>query len=439
MPDGSLDTSKNDPNPFFVPSVPDGDLTGWDWRPYQMFRDEKRDIAVRVDSIEGYPSPTATITIGNGSLEPKGLEVESRKLVVARNSSGELQVIVAASLRPDGTSNDIWQKLESPASPSGWSNWVRLKEPRDKGISLAVEDDGHYRLEAFVIGTSNDFWRTREDVVGSGNWSDWTPLGKPINRGIVLAVKIRNDNLLEVFAIGTGYEFFHAIQRVSPESGSWSDWEILRKPKKGISLAVERRNDNLLEVFAIDTSFDFWHIWQTGTGPLEWSDWTRLGKPKIKGQKLVVAKDKTGRLEAFAIDTSNRVWRTHQNDPSRNDWSEWETLGKSLDSYKAISLAVATNDDGRLEVFAIDMTNHFWHIWQTVPDPNNWANDWVRLGGQSDRGSTLAVERNRSGRLEAFAIAIDAAGLDPSSLEPQDIRHTLQDPITNEWSDWTSL
>lgn len=216
-------------------------------------------------------------------------------------------------------------------------------------------------------------------------------------------------------------------------------WKTLGKTTKcGISLAVGKRSDGSLEVFAIDMSFNFWHMWQTGPGPDDWSEWTRLGRLTIKGQKIVVAKDKTDRLEAFAIDTSNRVWLKRQNNPRSDDWSDWERLAGGLAWDKAISLAVAPNKDDLLEVFAIDKSYHFWRIWQT--DSGRFGKlVWVRLGGQSDRGTTLAVERNGHGRLEAFTIAIDAAGADPSSPKPSDIRHSFQDPITNDWTDWTGL
>lgn len=310
---------------------------------------------------------------------------------------------------------------------------------------MALENDRDNRLEVFKIGPSLDFSHTREDIVGSGDWSEWNPL-RPSFIGTILAVKKRNDDMLEVFAIDDKHNFCHIIQQ-DPTTKSWSDWAMLGKSSKsGMSLAVEKRMDGMLEVFAIDMSFNFWHIWQKDAGPNEWSDWERLGRPTIKGQNLVVAIDKTKRLQAFAIDTYNRVWRKFQNSPATGDWSwsDWERLGGEW--FTAISLAVATNNDGRLEVFAIDTDNrgnHFWHIWQIAPnDPKIWANDWVQLGGQSDRGTTLAVQRNGNGILEAFTIAIDAVGIDPSSLAPPDIRHTWQDytnPIPNTWKNWTSL
>ena len=65
-----------------------------------MFKDEKSDIAVRVDSIDlvrlGRRHPVATITIGSSSLDPHRIrEMENRRLVVAPNYSRDLQVIVA--------------------------------------------------------------------------------------------------------------------------------------------------------------------------------------------------------------------------------------------------------------------------------------------------------------------------------------------------------
>ena len=136
--DWGVREGKLDPNPFFVPSVLEDDPSGWDWRPYQVFRDEKRNIAVRVGSINvDKPHPTAKVTIGDSSLEPHRIrEMELRRLAVALNSSGDLQVIVVASPRPDGTANDIWQKIESVRFPSGWSDWIPLEKPSDTGIKL---------------------------------------------------------------------------------------------------------------------------------------------------------------------------------------------------------------------------------------------------------------------------------------------------------------
>ena len=60
----NIPTRLTDPTSIFIPSVPDDDPSGWDWRPYQMFKDEKSDIAVRVDSIDlvrlGRRHPVAT-------------------------------------------------------------------------------------------------------------------------------------------------------------------------------------------------------------------------------------------------------------------------------------------------------------------------------------------------------------------------------------------
>ena len=71
------DFKNTDPTPFFEPSFLDDDPIGWDWRPFQIFRDKHRNLAIRIDSIDVYPtSPTATVTIGIHSLEPTVLEVE---------------------------------------------------------------------------------------------------------------------------------------------------------------------------------------------------------------------------------------------------------------------------------------------------------------------------------------------------------------------------
>ena len=76
---------------------------------------------------------------------------------------------------------------------------------------------------------------------------------------------------------------------------------------------------------------------------------------------------------AAATAPSGIMWQTAPN----NGWSGWYSLGGWIDLLK-----VASNDDGRMEIFARGGDGAVWHIWQTAPS-NGWSG-WYSLGGWID-------------------------------------------------------
>ena len=86
--------------------------------------------------------------------------------------------------------------------------------------------------------------------------------------------------------------------------------------------------------------------------------------------------------------------------------------------------------DGMLEVFAIDMSFDFWHIWQTGPGPLEWS-DWTRLEKPMIKGQKLVVAKDSADRLHVFAI-------DTSNIV---WRSHQKNPSGGDWSwsDWEVL
>jgi len=60
--------------------------------------------------------------------------------------------------------------------------------------------------------------------------------------------------------------------------------------------------------------------------------------------------------------TDNALWHKWQVAPN-GSWSNWASEGGVLTS----NIAVASNQDGRLEVFALGTDQALWHDWQTQP------------------------------------------------------------------------
>src|SRR5918994_715148 len=86
--------------------------------------------------------------------------------------------------------------------------------------------------------------------------------------------------------------------------------------------------------------------------------------------------------------------------PGRAWTADWAPLGGVLFS----DPIVASNADGRLEVFVRGTDNNLYHKWQTAPGAG-WAPDWSPLGGVFD-GNPM-VGRNADGRLEVFVRGTD--------------------------------
>jgi baseplate J-like protein len=171
----------------------------------------------------------------------------------------------------------------------------------------------------------------------------------------------------------------------------------------------------LLNAFVIGDDRALWTIAQVNNDGT-WGQWQSLG-----GQidLLAVGTNQDGRLEVFARGADKALWHIWQTSPGSSSWSSWSWLGGQIDM-----LAVGSNQDGRLEVFARGIADHaLWHIWQVAP--SSFWSGWYSLGGQID---LMAVGSNQDGRLEVFARGTDRG-----------LWHIWQTAPNSGWSAWYSL
>ena len=204
------------------------------------------------------------------------------------------------------------------------------------------------------------------------------------------------------------------------------------------NVALARNQDGRLELVARAVSGNnhfVWHAWQTPSGG--WAGWERLGHPPLGEPFRVfflpptVARNIDGRLEVAVIPlvgNDRAVWHVTQTTPG-GDWTTWQSLGAPA-TVSVRPLALAQNQDGRLELFRLDH-GAVWHAWQTVPG-DDWTG-WHPLGGPSDTAtleeSSPVVVRNEDGRLELFVRASDGA-----------VWHRWQrEAGARPWAAWSSL
>jgi hypothetical protein len=220
-----------------------------------------------------------------------------------------------------------------------------------------------------------------------------------------------------------------------------ANWKSLGRPgianPKGFdpALAIGCNMDGRLEIFAqgadgVQFEGSIWHTWQTVAGdPESWTGvWVNRGRPPgvVSFRGLAVGSNLDGRLEVFATSIDGTIWHTWQTAPN-GGWpppGAWSVRGQ-MPGVKLNGVVVGRNADGRLEVFAFGDDHAVWHTWQTAPN-NGWPppNSWASRGrppGVQLRGR-LAVGSHLNGRLEIFAPGDDAA-----------IWHTAQIAANDGW------
>lgn len=159
--------------------------------------------------------------------------------------------------------------------------------------------------------------------------------------------------------------------------------------------------------------------------------------PKAGDATPALARNANGRLEVFVVRNDLTVWHCWQSLPApAGDWLKWEPLLQPGEDGTLGPLAVGTNADGRLEVFAPDTEGAIRHRWQRrQDDPEEGGGGWKPLGSWhslSPAGSPSAahgpvVARNADRRLELFIVADDGA-----------MWYRAQRP-EGDWFDWRSL
>ena len=148
-----------------------------------------------------------------------------------------------------------------------------------------------------------------------------------------------------------------------------------------------------------------------------WSKWEAFGH--IQGHRelvpAAVGQNQDGRLEVFEVDVNGNLWHVWQNSPNGN-WHMARNLGKPSGKTLSHSVHVGQNQNGSLAVFVVDAGGTVWNRQQT--SPNGSLGNWQDLGKPRNPKYTsinkgdvpvgnIAVGQNQNGRLELIALGSD--------------------------------
>jgi murein DD-endopeptidase MepM/ murein hydrolase activator NlpD len=167
-------------------------------------------------------------------------------------------------------------------------------------------------------------------------------------------------------------------------------------------VAAGTNADGRQEIFVVGPYGFVFHSWQVSPNGF-WSDWNILDVSAHfpASSTPTIATNADGRLEVFLLGSDQAMWHGYQVSPN-SGWASFSSMGGS----SAANPSVARNADGRLELFALNTNGTMWHQWQQAPN-TGWAG-WYALGGVWPANTMLATPANRDGRLELFAVGTDA-------------------------------
>lgn len=175
------------------------------------------------------------------------------------------------------------------------------------------------------------------------------------------------------------------------------------------SLANEPKpnSERMVAIAAVPTGGGYWILNNLGhvigvPGP--WSEWTRLGNGNFQPITLAAATNKDGRMELFAAASDYTIWSCWQHTPG-GAWSGWVRMWEA--GHKATQLVADRDRNGRLVCFHVGMDGHVYGSNQNSPG-STWSG-WRRMGLEGETAGAIALSQRPDGILELYRATPDSA------------------------------
>ena len=147
-----------------------------------------------------------------------------------------------------------------------------------------------------------------------------------------------------------------------------------------------------------------------------------LGADRPSPLRPIIGKDSNGRLEIFAVNPQGELRHRWQKQTA-GDWSSWSTIGTNL----APGFVVISGLDGRMTVFAVQVSDHaVVYAQQISTNSLDWSS-WTSLGGAVT--APLAAKLNSRGGFDLFA----------TGLKDHHLHHIWESESGSPWSGWQTI
>jgi hypothetical protein len=340
----------------------------------------------------------------------------------ATNFDGRLEVF---GPNPAGTMMNIFQN----ALGQGWSTFFPFSNGggslTNTQISAFHNADG--RLEAGLLGADGRIY-TAQQRPGYYGWLPFDTVGQPsVTFASPPAFGLSIDNRLEIFAVSTTGTLMHAYQ--DRPNGDWSNWLPFdsrtydTSASSGVAVTLTPVG---LVVAAVGADHDVYYTRQLPIGQ-GWTATTPLGVSAV-GRPALGTNDIPSSPGHPAYTALTFVHRgTDGSLHSATTDAQFAVTKAVVANSSGVQHdpALATNSDGRLEVFTAGADGNVWHSFQASSVGGGFSQLYP-LGGSC--AHSPSVLPNDDGRLEVFCVG--AAG---------DLRHDFQLYANGPWFGSSSL
>lgn len=228
---------------------------------------------------------------------------------------------------------------------------------------------------------------------------------------------------------GTLYSIFQETP-----GGGWSQWlgpgwnGEQGGPPQVYELTAAQQNDGRVQFWVLDSKLQLWTTWQTSPGG-GWSTWAGPNwNSAPQGMKRIAASQQGGTRGAqlWGITSDFSLVTCFQGTPG-GGWSGWSPWPATSENSQFIEITAAQQNDGRVQLWALDTNRRLWTCWQTSP-----GGGWSGWAGPNWNGAPLL----------ANIAACQQGGTRGAQLwgitENYTLITTFQVTAGNGWSSWSS-
>lgn len=224
----------------------------------------------------------------------------------------------------------------------------------------------------------------------------------------------------------------NTIYQVTP-GGGWSQWlgptwAGPNYPKQVYELGSAQQNNGCVQFFGLDVRLQLWTTGQSAPG----GDWTPWLGPNWnntpKGMTRVAACQQGGSRGAqlWGITEDKGLATCYQLTPGGN-WSGWKTWRATPQNSQFIELAAAQQNDGRVQLWAIDTKLQLWSWYQNSPGGNWTAWSAPKWDGAPALRNIIACQQGGSRGAQLWGIKSDLTLISNFQITPG-----------GNWSGWSS-
>lgn len=293
-----------------------------------------------------------------------------------------------------------WFVAEATARAGGVRRVVNYRSYNVAEAQVNLDPDEHARKQEifgaylpFDHGASADWpydhWTNRQ-------YHRWWAGTKWVDRNL--------DGRLQTFAVVNG----RARTWWQAPGGAWQGPVELGDPGGRLApgVTVSRNVDGRLQIFALRlTDWQIVTTYQTEANGGWAGCWVSLGNPNAGGGakerqigQPVVTTNQDGRIQVFVKNGGGGISTTYQTAPNAG-FSGWTDLGGTG---VQDGLAVTTNDDGRIELFAYAINNGLGSIHHRYQPAPNVGFDTNPNFAVVEPAGPPTVATNKDGRLDVF-------------------------------------